>query len=86
MGKSRLWTALWAAGAFGCVTALAPAQLLAAETAEAEAAQDGAAKSDTQELETISVVGSRRYGRPGTSSAPCGPSSRGAWAWPPRCR
>ncbi|MCQ4166687.1 TonB-dependent receptor plug domain-containing protein [Tahibacter harae] len=63
MGKSRLWTALWAAGAFGCVTALVPAQLLAAETAEAEAAQDGAAKSDTQELETISVVGSRRYGR-----------------------
>lgn len=65
MGKSRLWTALWAAGAFGCVTALAPAQLLAAETAEAEAAaQDGSgAKGETQELEAISVVGSRRYGR-----------------------
>lgn len=64
MGKSRLWTALWAAGAFGCVTALVPAQLLAAETAEAEAAQDGSsAKGETQELEAISVVGSRRYGR-----------------------
>lgn len=65
MGKSRLWTALWAAGAFGCVTVLAPAQLRAAETSEAEAAaQDGSgAKGETQELEAISVVGSRRYGR-----------------------
>jgi iron complex outermembrane recepter protein len=64
MGKSRLWTALWAAGAFGCVTALVPLQrAAAAEATDAETAQDGAASADTQELEAISVVGSRRYGR-----------------------
>lgn len=64
MGKSRLWTALWAAGAFGCASVLAVPAAMAAESADAEAAQDGAkAGGDAQELEAISVVGSRRYGR-----------------------
>lgn len=69
MVKSRLWKALWAAGAFGCVTALAPAAF-AADSTEIETAQDGAAGSDTQQLETISVVGSRRYGRSSETVTP----------------
>ena len=71
MGKSRLWTALWAAGAFGCVSVLAAPAVFAAETAEAEAAQDGSkAGGDAQELEAISVVGSRRYGRSSEAETP----------------
>ena len=59
-----MWTALWAAGAFGCASVLAVPAAMAAESADAEAAQDGAkAGGDAQELEAISVVGSRRYGR-----------------------
>lgn len=70
MGKSRLWTALWAAGAFGCVTVLAPTtRAFAAEAVDAETAaqQDG---GDAQELEAISVVGSRRYGRSSEADTP----------------
>ena len=73
MGKSRLWKALWAAGAFGCIAVLAPAgSASAAEKAEAEteAAQDGTGGGDAQELEAISVVGSRRYGRSSDTVTP----------------
>jgi len=71
MGKSRLWKALWAAGAFGCVAALTPAAVaFAAEEADAETAQDGAKSGEAQELETISVVGSRRYGRSSDTLTP----------------
>ncbi|MEO8671579.1 MAG: TonB-dependent receptor [Tahibacter sp.] len=63
MVKSRLWVALWAAGAFGAATLINPASL--AQAAEADAAQDTSAigAPETTELEAVSVVGSRRYGR-----------------------
>ncbi len=71
MGKSRLWKALWAAGAFGCVAALAPSgSVFAAEAVETEAAQDGTASGDAQQLEAVSVVGSRRYGRSSETLTP----------------
>ncbi len=69
MSKSRLWVALWAAGAFGLAGALDPVAVVQAE----EMALDAAASADpsaadkkegeSAELETVLVVGSRRVGR-----------------------
>lgn len=70
MGKSRLWKALWAAGAFGCVAVLVPASAFAVDETDTATAQDGAAGGEAQELEAISVVGSRRYGRSSETVTP----------------
>ena len=71
MGKSRLWVALAAAGAFGGA-ALVSTVALAAEAADvAVEAQDAAGgKGEAQELEAVSVVGSRRYGRTSETQTP----------------
>ncbi|UXI66881.1 TonB-dependent receptor plug domain-containing protein [Tahibacter amnicola] len=68
MGKSQLWVALWAAGAFGAAAVLDPSARAVAAGAVSTEAQDQAG-SET-ELETVTVVGSRRYGRSSETVTP----------------
>jgi iron complex outermembrane receptor protein len=73
MGKSRLWLALAAAGAFGGIAFASGAQAAeaAADVAADVAAQDQAgSKGETTELEAVSIVGSRRYGRTSETETP----------------
>ncbi len=70
MGKSRLWLALAAAGAFGGIALTSGVQ--AAETADAavEAQDQGESGGEATALEAVSIVGSRRYGRSSETETP----------------
>ena len=75
LSKSRLWAALWAAGAFGAA-ALVPGAVRAADVAGEESAQAadaptaGGDSKQSTELETVTVVGSRRFGRASDTETP----------------
>jgi len=69
MKKTRLWAALWTAGAFGAM-AIAPVAVRADDAAPGDAPAATGEKKEVTELESISVVGSRRFGRTSDTETP----------------